>query len=400
MQAEKKFKTDELTFEQQLVQWRRHLHRHPELSFQEEETARFVEKTLRGFEGVSIQTGIGKTGVVATISNGPGKTVAIRADMDALPIQEKNDHNYASINPGVMHACGHDAHTAMLLGVAQRLSKKAANKNLKGTIKLIFQPAEEATDAEGLSGAPRMMSDGVLDGVESIIALHVCPWHDVGVIQVNEGYSMASVDVFHAEIRGTGGHGGYPHLGTDPIWMLGSVLQAFYSMPTRRLSPLDTAVASIGEIRTGTASNVIPEVVSVTGSIRAYSPEVREQMILEVERAFQVVGPLGGSYEFTVVRGEPALNNDGAVTQIIKETAEKVDATIQIEESPYGLGGEDFGYMAQAVPGAMFFLGCALPDGIRRDLHTSQFDIDERCLPIGVNILVESAIALLNRLDS
>lgn len=400
MQVEKELMTNEQNFDKQLIEWRRHLHRHPELSFQEEETARFVAETLRGFEGVSIQTGVGRTGVVATITNGPGKTVAIRADMDALPIQETNNHGYASKNHGVMHACGHDAHTAMLLGAAQLLSERSSNGSFKGTIKLLFQPAEEATDAEGLSGAPRMMAEGVLDGVESIIALHVCPWHDVGVIQVNEGYSMASVDVFHAEIRGTGGHGGYPHLGTDPIWMLGSVLQTFYSMPTRRLSPLDTAVASIGEIRTGTASNVIPEVVLVTGSIRAYSPEVREQMILEVEKAFQIVVPLGGSYDFTVVRGEPALNNDGLVTQIIKDTVREVDATILIEEGPFGLGGEDFGYMAQAVPGAMFFLGCALPDGIRRDLHTSQFDIDERCLPIGVNILVESALAILNRSDS
>lgn len=389
-----------IELQRQLIEWRRHFHRNPELSFQEIETARFVATTLSGFEGMTVRTGVGKTGVVATLSNGPGKTVAIRADMDALPITEKSNHDYVSKNQGVMHACGHDAHTAILLGVAKVLAEKAKVHAFTGTIKLLFQPAEEATDHEGLSGAPRMMQEGALDDVDNIIALHVCPWHEVGVIQVNAGYSMASVDVFHATIRGTGGHGGYPHVGTDPVWMLGSVLQAFYSLPTRRLSPLDIAVASIGEINAGSASNVIPADVSVTGTLRAYCPKVREQLIDEVEKAFSIVEPLGGAYTFSVVRGEPALSNDSTVTQVIKEVVAAHKQTYKIVEEPFGLGGEDFGYMTQVVPGAMFFLGCMLPDGIRRDLHTNQFDIDERCLEIGVDLLVDTAIALLYRSDN
>ncbi|QUW23859.1 amidohydrolase [Sporosarcina sp. Marseille-Q4063] len=383
------------SLEQQMIEWRRHIHKFPELSFHEHGTARFVAETLRAIEGVTVQTDVGKTGVVATISNGEGPTVAIRADMDALPIDEKTDHSFQSKHPGIMHACGHDAHTAILLGAAKILAKKSASGFFQGTVKLIFQPAEECTDAEGLSGAPRMIEEGVLEGVESVLALHVCPWHPVGTIQVNDGYSMANVDVFHGKIMGTGGHGGYPHLGTDPIWMLGSVLQAFYGVCSRTISALDTAVASIGKIHTGTASNVIPQEVAVTGTLRTYSKEVREQLSTEVEKAFKLVEALGGSYSFEVERGEPALNNNPAVNDIIKQAAVELYPTIQIEEKAFGLGGEDFGYMTQHVPGSMFFLGCALPDGIRRDLHTNIFDIDERCMLLGTEILVGSTIKLL-----
>ncbi|MBM7609303.1 amidohydrolase [Lysinibacillus composti] len=383
--------------EDKLVSWRRHLHQNPELSFQEYKTSQFVAETLGEIEGVSIQTNVANTGIVATISNGEGKTVAIRADMDALPIVEKNEHGFQSKNPGVMHACGHDAHTAILLGVAKVLAKKAKEGLFTGTIKLIFQPAEEATDDEGLSGAPRMMQEGILENVESIIALHMCPWEPVQTIQMNDGYSMANVDVFHGKIRATGGHGGYPHLGTDPIWMLGSFLQAFYGIISRKVSALDTAVASIGQIQTGTASNIIPEEISITGTLRTYSPEVRDQLANEVEQVFKVVEPLGGSYTFEVERGEPALNNNQNVNEIIKHTAKELYPEMKIIQKPFGLGGEDFGYMTRQIPGAMFFLGCAIPDGISRDLHTNIFDIDERCLPIGVSILTASALNLLKQ---
>lgn len=387
-----------LHVDNQLIEWRRHIHKYPELSFEEYKTASYVAETLRGIEGVSVQTNIGKTGVVATISNGIGRTIAIRADMDALPIEEQTGHSFQSENQGIMHACGHDAHTAMLLGVTQILADKAAANTLQGTVRLIFQPAEEMTDEEGLSGAPRMMEEGVLEGVDFILALHVCPWHPVGTIQVNDGYSMANVDVFNGKIKGTGGHGGYPHLGTDPIWMLGFVLQAFYGISSRRISALDTAVASIGEIHTGSGSNIIPHEVEVIGTLRTYLPEIREQLIIEAEKAFDVVESLGGSCSFTIQRGEPALYNDSIVNEVIKEAAIECYPPIKIEGGPFGLGGEDFGYMTKEVPGALFFLGCAFSDGIIRDLHTNSFDLDERCLLIGSNILAESAMKLLSKL--
>ncbi|ARF17095.1 M20 metallopeptidase family protein [Sporosarcina ureae] len=383
------------SLEQQLIKWRRHIHKYPELSFDEYKTAHFVAESLRAIEGITVQTNVGKTGVVATISTGEGRTVAIRADMDALPIEEKTGHDFQSEHHGVMHACGHDAHTAILLGVAQVLAAKCSEGLFQGTVKLIFQPAEEATDEEGLSGAPRMIEEGVLEDVESVIALHVCPWHPTGTIQVNDGYSMANVDVFRAKIRGTGGHGGYPHMGTDPVWMLGAILPAFYGVSSRTISPLETVVASIGEIHTGAASNVIPQEIAVTGTMRTYSKEARYKLSEEIEKTFKLAEAFGGSYSFEVDRGEPALNNNRTVNTLIKQTAKDLYPTIQIEEERFGLGGEDFGYMTQKVPGSMFFLGCALPDGISRDLHTNIFDIDERCMSVGVNILVESAIKLL-----
>lgn len=382
-------------FELQLKKWRRHLHQYPELSFKEYETAHFVAEILNDLNGVSVQTNIAETGIVATITNGVGRTIAIRADMDALPIDEMNTHGYQSLKPGVMHACGHDAHTAMLLGVAKRFAEIASVNGFQGTVKLIFQPSEECTDEEGYSGAPRMIEAGVLEKVDTIIALHVCPWHPVGVIQVNNGYSMANVDVFHGKIKATGGHGGYPHLGTDPIWMLGSVLQTFYGICNRKISSLDTAVASIGVVHAGTASNIIPQEVNITGTLRSYDPKVREQLVYEIEKAFKIVEPLGGSYTYVVERGEPALFNDTAINNVIKKTARECYPTIQIDEKPFGLGGEDFSYMTKEVPGSMFFLGCAIQDGISRDLHTSHFDLDEKCLLIGVTILVESALNLL-----
>ncbi|MFL0361535.1 M20 family metallopeptidase [Pseudobacillus sp. 179-B 2D1 NHS] len=380
---------------QQLVEWRRRIHQYPELSFNEYKTAQFVAETLNSFKGMQVQTNVANTGVVATLTKGTGKTVAIRADMDALPIEEKTAHAFRSRHQGVMHACGHDAHTAILLGAAKLLSQKTEQDSFHGTVKFIFQPAEEKTDEEGLSGAPRMMGEGVLEGVDAVLALHMCPWHSVGTIQVNDGYSMANVDVFHGTIKGTGGHGGYPHLGTDPVWMLGSVLQNFYSISARRISALDTAVASIGEIHTGAASNIIPQEVAITGTLRSYSPEVRDQLAEEIETAFKVVESLGGSYTFAVERGEPALNNHSKINEVIKVTAKELYPSIRMEQKPFGLGGEDFGYMTREVPGAMFFLGCALSDGVNRDLHTNIFDIDERCLPVGAAILSEAALKLL-----
>lgn len=379
----------------QLSEWRRHLHQYPELSFQEYETGKFVSRKLEEFGNITVQTNVAKTGVVGTLSSGSGPTIAIRADMDALPIFEQSNHSYRSKKDGVMHACGHDAHTTILLGIAKIFSERFAAGKMSGTVKFLFQPAEEDTDDEGLSGAPRMIQEGILDDVEAVIALHVCPWHPVGVIQVNDGYSMANVDVFHAKIIGSGGHGGYPHMTKDPIWMLGSVLQAFYGLVSRRISPLDTAAASIGKVNAGTASNIIPEEVSITGTLRTYSPEAREQLIQEVENIFKITESFGGTYAFTVERGEPALKNDPAVNALLVETARDLYPDIQVEREPFGMGGEDFGYMTQKIPGAMFFLGCSLEDGKSRDLHTNIFDIDERCLEMGVSILAETATRLL-----
>ncbi len=378
-----------------LVSWRRNIHANPELSFKEVQTSRFVADVLKKIGVDSVQSGIARTGVVATITSGEGPIVALRADMDALPITEAGFHDYRSMNDGIMHACGHDAHTAMLLGAAAVLVEDKNNNRLNGTVKLIFQPAEEDTDEEGKSGAPRMIEEGVLKDVDFAAALHVCPWQPPGTIQVNDHFSMANIDVFEAKIYGTGGHAGYPHFAKDPIWMLSTVLPVLYGIINRRISPLETAVMSIGKINTGTASNVIPNEVSITGTMRSYTPQAREQLASEVKSAFKMVEALGGRFEFALERGEPALNNSPAVNKEIVKAAENIYPDLKIEYGPFGLGGEDFGFMTEKVPGAMFFLGCSLPDGVSRDLHTPVFDIDESCLPIGTALLTETAHRLL-----
>ncbi|HEU5139322.1 MAG TPA: M20 family metallopeptidase [Bacillales bacterium] len=390
---------DDQQFKVKLTEWRRHLHAHPERSFEEYETSKFVGEVLRSLEGIKVDTGIaGTTGVMGTFSSGEGPTVLLRADMDALPITEEADHDYCSQNKGVMHACGHDAHTAILLGVAHLLEERFKNGNLQGTVKLLFQPAEETPDSEGVTGAPRMIDAGVLEDVDTAVALHMCPWKQVGEVQVNDGYSMANVDVFHATLYGTGGHGAYPHLGTDPIWMLGPVLQAFHGIVPRRVSPLEPAVISVGRLEAGSTSNVIPGEVNLEGTMRSYSPETRELLSDELESAIAVVRQLGGEYKLAITHGEPALDNDSQVNRRIIESINDIYPDFQIDRAPFGLGGEDFAHISKVVPASMFFLGCALPDGKQRDLHTSEFDIDERCLPIGAHILLETAIRCLSNL--
>lgn len=385
----------------QLVAWRRHLHSHPELSFEESETSKFILSQLTQYEELDIQTKVGGGhGIIATLSSGDGPVVGVRADMDALPIEEENTHDFVSKHPGVMHACGHDAHTSMLLGAVRLLIEEHRQNRLHGTVKFIFQPAEEATDNQGLSGAPYMLDTGLLDDIEKIIALHVCPWHPVGVIQMNHGFSMANVDVFEANIYGTGGHGGYPHLSTDPLWMLSNILPTFYGIPSRRISSLDTVAASIGRVDAGSASNIIPSEVFIEGTLRSYSPQAREQLAEEVEKVFKLAETFGGSFDFKLEQGEPALNNHVEVNRALEKVIRDIYPELYIHWAPFGLGGEDFGYMTEKIPGAMFFLGCAMGDGIDRDLHTPIFDIDERCMPIGTSIFVETVKHFLNNEES
>jgi amidohydrolase len=384
-----------------LSNWRRKLHANPELSFKEYDTAQFVVETLNGIEGIDVKSGITdtglQTGVIGTLSSGEGPTIAIRADMDALPILESTNQEYSSRNQGVMHACGHDAHTAILLGVAQVMADLFKQEELQGTIKFIFQPAEESVDKHGLSGAPHMTHAGALTNVECVLALHMSPENPVGEIKVHNGSSMANVDIFEGTIFGTGGHAAYPHLGTDPLWMLGPVLQAIHGIVSRKISPLDAGVVSVTQVHAGMASNVLPTEVYLNGTMRSYSPEVRELLIAELDKAFSVVRALGGNYTFHVKRGEPALNNNPQVNEWLRKVMKDLYPECNIKNEPFGLAGEDFGYMARTIPGAMFFLGCALPDGIERDLHTPIFDIDETCLPMGVAIMAETARRYLKK---
>ena len=379
-----------------LIEWRRTFHQYPELSFQEFGTSHYIAEALQKIDGIKVETGIGvATSVIGTLTSGEGPTIAIRADIDALPIEEENEIDYRSQNPGIMHACGHDAHSAILLGAAAILAEQFKKMDIKGTVKFIFQPAEECIDEEGMSGSPYLVEAGAYDGVDAAIALHMCPWLPVGEAQINDGCSMASVDVFQAKIMGTGGHGAYPELGTDPTWMLGPVLQALHGIVSRKVPALEAAVVSIGQIHAGTASNIIPTEVEITGTIRSYSSEIRDLLSIEIKKAFSIVESLGGEYSLEIQRGEPALVNSSEVNKKLLKAMHEIYPDLRITKKPFGMGGEDFGYVTQKLPGSMFFLGSGLPDGIQRDLHTPIFDIDENCLPIGVAILAQTAVNFL-----
>jgi len=377
----------------ELIAVRRQIHQSPELSFQEYQTKEIVMEKLSLISGMEIrEIDSVETAVVGKLTNGEGPHIAVRADMDALPIQEEGCHSYCSKNDGVMHACGHDAHTSIALGVAKLVGKLMKQMEWRGTVTFIFQPAEEATDKWGKTGAQYLVEAGVLEGVDMVLALHMSPEQQVGNILIHDGYSMANVDVFEATIQGTGGHGAYPHLGIDPIWMLGPVLQAIHGIVARQISPLDPAVISIGEIRAGSASNIIPSEVYFQGTLRSYNPIVRDELLRKLEKSISVVEVLGGNYTFHAVKGEPALHNHPIVNEKIRKSVQSLYPEMTIMDQPFGLGGEDFSHMTTEVKGAMFFLGCGMGDGIKRELHTPIFDIDESCLSIGVAILTQTII--------
>lgn len=375
----------------ELVRLRREIHRHPELGFREFRTATLVQETLAEIGGIAIKTGVGRTGVVGSIGSGEGPTIAIRADMDALPIYEETGVSYSSQVDGVMHACGHDAHTAMLLGAAHLLRQSFQDGGWRGNVRLLFQPSEEMFDEDGISGATAMIQDGALEGVDAVIALHVDSTAPAGTCQFDDGYSHAAVDSFEAWIYGTGGHGAYPHRGSDPLFMLGPVLTALYAIPSRRIDPLSSSVVSLGHIQGGTCSNVIPSEVYLQGTIRSYEQKVREQLWTEVERALAVSEALGGRYRFALQKGYPSAFNNVSVNDWMRDVVRDLSGAEQIVETDFGMGAEDFAYMTQLAPGAMFMLGAATADDVWRGHHTPLFDIDESVLPLGAAVLAETA---------
>ena len=385
------FLTQAQALQEQLIAWRRDIHMHPELAFEETRTSRMVADTLRDM-GIEVEVGVGKTGVVAHLGDGNGPRIGIRADMDALPIQEENDVPYASQTPGLMHACGHDAHTAMLLGVARLLNESDLPS---GEIRLLFQPAEEQWDDEGLSGASRMINDGALQDLDAVLALHIASDTPTGEVHIGPGFVNASVDDFHATIIGIGAHGAAPHTGIDPIYIQAQVINAIQGIRSRRIHPGEASVITVGSIHGGSATNVIPKEVQLTGTIRAYNEEVREQLHAELERAFTVARAFGGDYTLDITRGYPPLYNDPSVAALIDEIARQRLPAEHIKAGERVMGAEDFSYMTQLAPGAMFRLGAKL-DEVHRPHHSPIFDVDEASLPIGVAVLAESAVRLLH----
>jgi amidohydrolase len=372
----------------QLTEWRRDFHRHPELSFQETRTSGKVAQQLESM-GWRVRTGVGRTGVVADLGQGK-PMVAIRADMDALPIQEANETPYASENPGLMHACGHDAHTAIALGVADLL----ASESFSGTVRLLFQPSEEAADEEGISGAPRMIQDGAMQDVDLVLALHVDALTRAGDIRVAEGPASGGVDTFYATIFGKGGHGARPFETVDPLLIASQVLSCLYAIPSRRLDPFDPAVVSLGSLHGGDAPNVIPDQVALSGTIRFMRPEVQKQIHAEIRQAFELSRTMGGDYDLEFEIGVPPMINAPEAAALIRQAGAALLGKEHVLPPLKGLGAEDFGCFSEIAPGAMFGLGCLI-EGDPRFHHHPRFDIDERCLPIGAAVLAESALRYL-----
>ena len=377
----------------QLVAWRREIHMHPELGFEEQRTSRLVAETLRDM-GIEIEVGVAETGVVARIGEGK-PAVGIRADMDALPIQEANDVPYKSQTPGLMHACGHDAHTAMLLGVAQLLNDLPDRP--AGEVRLLFQPSEEKwRESDGHSGGSLMVEQEALSGLDAVIACHVSSGDTVGSISVCDGFSLAAPDAFEATIIGEGTHGAAPHNGLDPIWLAAQVINALQAIRSRRRNPTERSVVSLGSIHAGIAPNVIPNEVKLTGTIRTFEQEAREDIHRLVEQAFALTRHFGGDYELNISTGYPALYNDPTVASLIREVGTDLLGAEQSEQGAPIMAGEDFAYMTQQAPGAMIRLGAKL-DHVNRPHHSPIFDIHEGCLPIGVGVMAESALRLLQK---
>lgn len=374
-----------------IVELRRTIHKNPELGFDVFKTAELVAKTL-GELGVEVQTGVGKTGVVGYIGDGDGPVIGIRADMDALPIQEVNEVEYKSQVDGKMHACGHDSHTAMLLGAAMLLSREKIN----GQIRLFFQPSEEIADAEGISGAPRMIEDKALEGVDAVIALHVDGSVEAGKIAIEPGKVAAAVDSFRAYVIGTGGHGAHPNKAVDPIWLATHVMNAMYAIPSRRVDPFLPSVLSLGVVRGGMASNVIPKSVYLEGTLRSMDQSVREILLDEVKRCLELTKVLGGDYQLEIERGYPPMFNDEGVTREIQQVSKEVLGENALGLHEPTMGAEDFSYMTQLAAGAMFRLGTREPGGPEKFVHTPDFNIDENALPVGTAMLAATALRLLN----
>lgn len=370
----------------EISQWRRDLHANPELGFELHRTAARVAEQLRAFGCNDVITGIGRTGVVAVIegrSNRSGRVVALRADMDALPIHEATGASYASRVPGVMHACGHDGHTAILLGTAKYLCE---TRNYDGRVVLIFQPNEE-----GLTGAKAMIEDGVMQrfGVQEVYGLHTSPMHEVGTIALRGGAIMAAADRFTIEISGKGGHASRPHESTDPVLVAAHTILALQSIASRTVDPLDAVVVSACVIRAGEAFNVIPQKASLSGTVRTLSESVRDKAQSTLTNVVEASAAVfGARAEVDYERLVPVTVNDDQKARFAARVARDVaGAGNVIDNMRPVMGAEDFSYMLAHRPGAYVFLG----NGIGPGLHHPAFDFNDAAIPFGVSYLARLA---------
>ncbi|MBX3071228.1 MAG: amidohydrolase [Thermomicrobiales bacterium] len=375
---------------------RRHLHENPELGFQEFKTAKFVAERLEAMGVEDIRTGIAITGVTGLIHGakpGTGPVVLVRADMDALPILEENDVEYRSKTDGTMHACGHDAHTSMLLGIARILMNR--RNEFSGTVKLLFQPAEE-----GGGGARVMIDEGALEDphVDYVFGQHVAQQSPIGMLECRGGPAMAAADRFSIVIQGKGGHGAQPHLCIDPISVGAQIVTALQTIVGREIDPVDKAVVTVGAFNAGEASNVIPDTAELRGTLRSFSPEVREHIGRRVgEIAAGVAQSMGATVAYEYNPGYPSTVNDPGMATLVREIASDVLGEENVSEGPLHMGAEDFSYFLEQRPGAFYFLGSANEArGLTWGHHHPRFDIDEASMAGGIEVMVQTVLRVMD----
>ena len=373
---------------------RRQFHEYPELGFQEFETARAVVDRLRAMGVEDIRTGIAVTGVTGLIhgGKGPGRVVLLRADMDALPIQEENEVEYKSRNPGKMHACGHDAHTAMLLGIARILTQR--KDEFAGTVKLLFQPAEE-----GGGGAKVMIDEGVLSdpNVDAVFGMHMDQGSPVGTILTRPGPLLAAADRFHVTIRGKGGHGAHPDLTYDPIAIGAQIVTALQTIVAREIDPIEPAVCTVGALIAGDAPNVIPDTAILRGTLRSFNPDVRKHLAEAVERLCRGIGEaMRAEIEYEYKPGYPATVNEPEMTRMVMEVAAEVVGAENAIEKSQSMGAEDFSYLLEQRPGCFYFVGSVNEErGLTWGHHHPRFDIDEESMANGMEVMIRTVLRYL-----
>ncbi len=376
---------------EQLVDWRRYFHRHPELGYEEHNTASVVAKTLKDW-GYTVQEGIARTGVVGLLENGPGPVVMARVDMDALPIQEESDVPYASETPGVMHACGHDAHIAIGLGTARLMAEQ--RETWQGTLKLIFQPAEE-----GGNGADLMIEEGVLENPRPDTALAIHVWNDkpAGVVAVRPGPVMAAAEIWNAVITGKGGHAAHPELSVDPIAVAALTVTALQTVVSRNVGALQSAVVTVGALLSGDAFNVIPDSAELRGTIRTFDPHVRASVLQRTREIIQgTAQAMGADVTLEIESLTPAVVNDAQVTTVVQDVVRDLLGSDALDTGMQTMGSEDAALFLQAVPGCYFFIG-SRPEKNPASHHNPHFDIDESALYNGTLVLVAALQRLMSK---
>jgi amidohydrolase len=370
-----------------VILMRRDLHMHPELGFEEHRTASIVSARLRHL-GYEVFEGVGRTGVVGVLRGSrPGRTIMLRADMDALPILEEGEHTYRSQFDGRMHACGHDGHVAILLGAATLIADR--KDELAGTVCLVFQPAEE-----GQGGAVAMIEDGLFErfGIERAYGLHLSSKYPTGILGFREGPMYASSDSIEIDVIGIGGHGSAPHDAVDPIYAAASFVTSLQQIVSRQIDPLEPAVVSIGSIHGGTIHNVIPRTCRMLGTVRAFSEEVRAKMPERIERVLGACCTAAGAqYDFTYLQRYPVTSNDPEQTAYARALARSIAGHQNVMEVTKLMGAEDFSFYAQRVPSCFYTLGAQGGPSTAHPHHSSLFDIDENALPAGIAMMTALA---------